>query len=411
MTLSENTANRNYYLNQNIAAVTTDLWPSMSNLLAIPWKQVGRIPTTTPHETIQRTPSQEQNAAQIHFGTQPPRPVAPLLDNSVLFNHDTLPASDTRANPKANGLSKLQQQRFLFGGPSQTIPAQEENCKQQPKQRERPKCILPGPSWNGFGQLNFASNAATEAIYSRALERIGADPTSGWTKPKPFFRAAPGRWRSGRYLQSGGDQVGVAKRGTGAEEEHLYVVVDESMGSAIVPLGQVLLVLLDSSPMSLWSSTILSETTGVLKNIRGSQNNEAQPEHGRLFGSAMFRLRRGQGRTSGACRFSSLGGELPKGVLLVGPLVPVRDSTRPCGGWRSRCSLLLHVRVEFDGSVGVGAKRVRDLFTQARGKSPAIIFIDELDAICAKRNRRDAAHVEADLEPAAHGGFDGFLPN
>jgi len=47
--------------------------------------------------------------------------------------------------------------------------------------------------------------------------------------------------------------------------------------------------------------------------------------------------------------------------------------------------------------VGVGAKRVRDLFSQARGKSPAIIFIDELDAIGAKRNERDAAYVKQTL--------------
>jgi ATP-dependent metalloprotease len=53
---------------------------------------------------------------------------------------------------------------------------------------------------------------------------------------------------------------------------------------------------------------------------------------------------------------------------------------------------------EFDEVyVGVGAKRVRDLFAQARGKAPAIIFIDELDAIGGKRNERDAAYVKQTL--------------
>jgi ATP-dependent metalloprotease len=53
---------------------------------------------------------------------------------------------------------------------------------------------------------------------------------------------------------------------------------------------------------------------------------------------------------------------------------------------------------EFDEVyVGVGAKRVRELFNQARGKAPAIIFIDELDAIGAKRNERDAAYVKQTL--------------
>ena len=43
--------------------------------------------------------------------------------------------------------------------------------------------------------------------------------------------------------------------------------------------------------------------------------------------------------------------------------------------------------------VGVGAKRIRDLFTTARKKQPAIIFIDELDAIGSKRNSRDQAYM------------------
>jgi len=47
--------------------------------------------------------------------------------------------------------------------------------------------------------------------------------------------------------------------------------------------------------------------------------------------------------------------------------------------------------------VGVGAKRIRDLFTTARKKQPAIIFIDELDAIGSKRNSRDQAYMRQTL--------------
>ena len=53
---------------------------------------------------------------------------------------------------------------------------------------------------------------------------------------------------------------------------------------------------------------------------------------------------------------------------------------------------------EFDEVyVGVGAKRVRELFNNARAKAPAIIFIDELDAIGGKRNERDPAYVKQSL--------------
>lgn len=47
--------------------------------------------------------------------------------------------------------------------------------------------------------------------------------------------------------------------------------------------------------------------------------------------------------------------------------------------------------------VGVGAKRVRELFAAARKKQPAIIFIDELDAVGGKRNSRDQQYMKQTL--------------
>jgi len=47
--------------------------------------------------------------------------------------------------------------------------------------------------------------------------------------------------------------------------------------------------------------------------------------------------------------------------------------------------------------VGVGAKRVRDLFAAARKKEPAIIFIDELDAVGGKRSSRDQQYMKQTL--------------
>lgn len=58
--------------------------------------------------------------------------------------------------------------------------------------------------------------------------------------------------------------------------------------------------------------------------------------------------------------------------------------------------------------VGVGAKRVRDLFATARKKQPAIIFIDELDAVGGKRNNKDSQFMKQTLNQLLV-EMDGFL--
>ena len=81
-------------------------------------------------------------------------------------------------------------------------------------------------------------------------------------------------------------------------------------------------------------------------------------------------------------KFQVLGGKIPKGVLLVGP--PGTGKTllaRAVAGEAGVPFLSLTGSDFVEMFVGVGAARVRDLFQQAQEKAPAIIFIDELDAL------------------------------
>ena len=90
-------------------------------------------------------------------------------------------------------------------------------------------------------------------------------------------------------------------------------------------------------------------------------------------------------------KFQRLGGKIPKGCLLVGP--PGTGKTllaRAIAGEANVPFFTISGSDFVEMFVGVGASRVRDLFKQAKEKSPAIIFIDEIDSLCSNRSEGES---------------------
>ncbi len=85
-------------------------------------------------------------------------------------------------------------------------------------------------------------------------------------------------------------------------------------------------------------------------------------------------------------RFKELGAEIPRGVLLVGPAGVGKTLLAKAVAGEAEVPFFSLSASEFvEMFVGVGASRVRDLFQKAKRISPAVIFIDELDAIGRQR--------------------------
>ncbi|MCJ1249191.1 ATP-dependent zinc metalloprotease FTSH 4, mitochondrial [Trapelia coarctata] len=350
-------------------------------------------------------------------------PISPVRHCSILapFRLKSMYPSPTRQ------IIRFTQQRTLFGvNSSQNLLAHmEQTANNNPTSATAQNAFysallrasMPAIMVERYQTGRYASNPACEQTYMRALERIGQ--TEGVSGLAGSHQSQGQSTLNSEQLQAIGQAVAAQTRGgnisishgkgahagMGAKESPVYVIVEESIGSTIFKWVKFFFWFGLLTYLAMVFITLVVETTGILKKVGAVQNNEAQPQHQTVRFSDVHGCDEAKEELQELVeflkdpeKFSTLGGKLPKGVLLVGPPGTGKTLLARAVAGEAGVPFFFMSGSEFDEVyVGVGAKRIRELFNSARSKAPAIIFIDELDAVGGKRNERDAAYVKQTL--------------
>ncbi|KAH8677587.1 peptidase family M41-domain-containing protein [Xylariales sp. PMI_506] len=482
----------------SIAAVTTELWPSMLNTLTVPFRaSASSSPSPSSSPLVPSTPSTSISAtrgahkvaaasknqsiieqkrlnldlpdflrdARLDTAMAMASPAAMrittpfnirstissmssgalLASNPVArrFYHQNaasralscslgpsrtavLPSSPLRINSPARRF-------FQTGGLSRNLLAHmEESANRNPTSATAQNAFyqallranMPAIVVERYRSGRFATNPATDEAYQKALNMLSPGISNGNdivndNLPDDLTPTQLQAVKQALAARSRGGNIAITKDSSVGKGGPLHVVVDETLGSSLFRWVKFILWFCLFTYLSLVIITMLVESLSVFKRP-GSKvgDSEAKAENQKTrfsdvhgCDSAKDELQEMVDFLRNPEKFSTLGAKLPKGVLLVGPPGTGKTLLARAVAGEAGVPFFYMSGSEFDEIyVGVGAKRVRELFAAAKAKSPSIIFIDELDAVGSRRNARDAAYVKQTLNQLLT-ELDGFEQN
>lgn len=248
-----------------------------------------------------------------------------------------------------------------------------------------------------FETAGVASNSSCTQLYLDALRKTGNKAKADLIGPELLANASMnlGNMSQGRFP---------FLAGLGSRIDPVHVVVSESGFSLfskwlkwLIPLALFSYGASSAFNYLVENGTIFRNSESINKSVDVSQSNVRFKD---VCGcdEARAELEEIVDFLKDPSRFTGLGGKLPKGVLLTGPPGTGKTLLARATAGEAGVPFFFMSGSEFDELyVGVGAKRIRELFNQAREQAPAIIFIDELDAIGGKRNPKDQAYAKQTL--------------
>lgn len=357
--------------------------------------------------------------------------------------HTYQPGRLPRPSPWMSTLGPRQQYRgFGSGGISRSLLASREAAAnsnpnsataQNAFYQVLLKANMPAIVIERYQSGRFATNEAADEAYRKAVSMLGGGVASqgvpglsgsnvaatnmnGLTPSQiqAVSQALAAHTHGGNVAMARGAQVS----GAGSKDGPIHVVVDESMGGIVFRWVKFVLWFCLFTYLSLVVVTMIIEALNSFKRPGATRDSEVKSETQTTrfddvqgCDEAKEELQDLVEFLKNPEKFSTLGGKLPKGVLLVGPPGTGKTLLARAVAGEAGVPFFYMSGSEFDEVyVGVGAKRVRELFAAAKAKSPSIVFIDELDAIGGKRNARDAAYVKQTLNQLLT-ELDGFDQN